>query len=178
MKTAHLPSSSVSQDKYVDEYGRNVNDKQKTKYRISLEKRAKSDEMTVPIPLSELDKYKTDDLARYIFDHEKKEVIEQIELISKEAEFADKVRADIAKCKTPADYIHLLHKYSELQHNPGFRIDVISHAKNTVIKESSTESDLVDVWNIFKPLAVVEDPEDILITAIKQRRSEINKLTL
>jgi len=178
MKTAHLPSSSVSQDRYVDDYGRNVNDKQKTKYRLSLEKRAKSDEMSVPIPLSELDKYTTDDLARYIFDHEKKEVIEQIELISKEAEFADKVRTDINNCTKFPDFLHMLHKYRELETNPAFRKDVINQVNQTLIRESETEDDLKDVWNAFKGLSVVEDPEDLLVTKIKERRSEINKLTL
>ncbi|NOS85259.1 MAG: hypothetical protein HOP31_08980 [Ignavibacteria bacterium] len=178
MRTAHLPGNAAGDNRLVNQYGRKTSDNTKTVYRQSLEKIAKSDLMNKPIPLSELDKYTNHDLEIYIAEHEQKETVIQEELISKETEFADKVRADIAKCRIPADYTHLLHKYSELQFNPGFRKDVISHAKNTVIKDSGTESDLVDVWNIFKSLAVVEDPEDLLVTAIKQRRSEINKLTL
>lgn len=178
MKTANLPYSIDSSNKIVNEYGRNIQTGEKTLRRKCAENIAKSDLVTKPIPLSELDNWKTYDLELYNENNKVVETVIQTELISKEQEFADKVRVDIAKCHTPADYMHLLHKYSELQFNPGFRKDVISHAKYTVIKDSGTESDLVDVWNIFKTLAVVEDPEDLLVTAIKQRRSEINKLTL
>lgn len=177
MRTAHLPGNAAADNRLVTEYGRKTSDNTKTVYRQSLEKIAKSDLMSKPIPLSELDKYKTHDLELYIAEHEQKETVIQTELISKEQEFADKVRANIAECRTISDYTHLLHKFTELIQNPGFRKDVITHAKNTVIKGSLTESDLVEVWNIFKVLAVVEDPEDILVTAIKQRRTEINKLT-
>lgn len=178
MKTAHLPGNAAADNKFVTEYGRKTSDNTKTMYRLSLEKIAKSDLMTKPIPLSELDNYKTHDLELYIAEHELKETVIQEELISREAEFADKVRADIANCRLKSDYVHLLHKYSELHFNKGFRKDVINHAKNTVIKAAEVESELIELWNIFKTLSVVEDPEDLLVNIIKSRRSEINKLTL
>lgn len=173
MKTANLPYSTGNEVKFVNEYGRSTIDGKKTKYREALERIAKSDLMIKPIPLSELDRYKTTELAIYTAENERKETVEQVELISKETEFADKVRTEINNCIRITDFLHILHKYKELDTNPVFRKDVINRLNQTLIKESESEDDLKDIWNAFKGISVVEDPDDLLVVKIKQRRTEI-----
>ncbi len=178
MKTAHLPGNAAVNNKLVTEYGRKVSDNTKTMYRLSLEKIAKSDLMTRPIPLSELDSYKTHDLEQYIAEHELKETVIQEELITKEQAFVHKVKSDIDSCISKEDFIRLLDKYSHLENDKNFRKDVVIKLNEVVICKQDTLEQLNSVWKIFKDLSVIEDPEDLLVSKFKQRRSEINKLTL
>jgi hypothetical protein len=172
MKTPNLPYHSANEQRLVNDYGRN-SDGKKTKYREALERIARSDMMIKPIPINELDKYKTAELAIYTVENERRETVEQVELISKEAEFADKVRTDINNCNTINEFIHLLHKYSELHTNKAFRTDVINRATETLIKQSENENDLIDIWNVFKCISVKDDPDDLLINKIKSRKQEL-----
>lgn len=178
-KTANLPySTGKEENREVTEYGISLKDGSKTPRRRAAENIAKSDLVKNPIPISELHKWKTLELELYYEENKIDNKIVQNEFLTPKEIFVHKVKSDIDSCISKEDFIRLLDKYSHLENDKNFRKDVVIKLNDVVICKQETLEQLNSVWKIFKALSVIEDPEDLLVSKFKQRRAEINKLTL